>query len=80
MGPLSPLLSFLIAHSGDSADPEFLHWVKDRIDQIVGPGPWLVIGLITLLIISIPVAIVVFYLFQRRRQDALVRDQSADEP
>lgn len=80
MGPLGPFLRFVIAHSGDSADPEFLHWVKDRIDQIVGPGPWLVVGLITLLIISIPVSIVVFYLFQRRHQNTLAGDPSADEP
>ena len=80
MAPLGPFLRFVIAHSGDSADPEFLHWVKDRIDDIFGPGPWLVVGLITLLIVLIPVAIVAFYLIQRRRRNALMIDPSADEP
>ena len=80
MGPIGPFLRFVIAHSGDSADPEFLHWVKDRIDDIFGPAPWLVVGLITLLIVLVPVAIVVFYLIQRRRQNALMRNPSADEP
>ena len=80
MGPIGPFLRFVIAHSGDSADPEFLHWVKDRIDDIFGPAPWLVVGLITLLIVLVPVVIVIFYLIQRRRQNALMRDPSADQP
>ena len=80
MGPVAPCLRFVIAHSGDSSDPELLHWIKDRIDQIVGPAPWLVVSVIALLIVTIPVAVVVFYLFQRRHQNTHVRGPSDGWP
>jgi hypothetical protein len=74
------LLQFILAHQGDSADPELLHWIKDRLDQIVGAGPWLIVGVIIAIMVAIPLSIVLFYLIQQRRQRSAVRKPSPDEP
>ena len=44
------LFTFILAHQGDAADPELLRWIKERIDHLFGPGPWLVVTLMGLII------------------------------
>lgn len=80
MAPLTSFMRFVIAHQGDSADPELLHWIKDRLDQIIGAGPWLIVGVIIAIIVAIPVSIILFYLIQQRRQGPAAREPSPDEP
>ena len=68
---MTTIIGFILAHQGDSADPELLHWIKERLDPIFGTGPWVVVAVMGLVIISIPVVVVVVYLLQaKRRSDA----------
>ena len=74
------LFSFLLAHQGDAADPELLHWIKERLDQIFGSGPWVVVAVMGLIILSIPVFVVVVYFMQANRRSAAVPlDQDSQE-
>ncbi len=64
------LVRAVLAHQGDSADPEFLHWIKDRLDETLGLQPWVVVAIIAVLILLVPVAVMLaYYLRQRRRSD-----------
>ncbi len=63
-------ISFILAHQSDAADPELIHWIKERLDQIFGTGPWVVVAVMGLIIISIPVFVVVVYLLQAKRRSA----------
>ena len=70
---MASFFSFILAHQGDAADPELLHWIQERLGQFFGSGPWVVVAIMGAAILSIPVLIVVFYLMQAGRR-------SADEP
>ena len=67
---MAPFMRFILAHQGDAADPELLHWIKERLDQIMPAGPWVVLVLMVLIIVSIPVFIVLVYLLQANRRSA----------
>ncbi len=62
-------ISFILAHQSGGADEELLHWIKERLDQF-GPGPWVVVAVMGLVIIAIPVFVVVIYLLQAKRRSA----------
>ena len=64
--PPAFLLS-LALHHGDAADPELLIWIKQRLDLLLGLGPWTVVALVAMLIVAFPVALVLFYVVQNRR-------------
>ena len=64
------LFSFMLAHQGDAADPELLRWIKVKLDHIFGTGPWVVVGIMGFIIISIPIFIIVMYLMQANRRSA----------
>ncbi len=66
------LFNFILAHQGDAADPELLHWIKERLDQIFGSGPWVVVAVMGLVIVSIPIFVVVVYLMQATRRSVHV--------
>ena len=57
----------VLLHQGDAADPELIHWLKDRMDEIFGLGPWAMVGATAGIVIAIPVAIGLLYLYQQRR-------------
>ncbi len=61
------IFSTLLLHQGDAADPELVHWLKERMDEILGVGPWVVVGTMSAIVIAIPAAIGLFYLYQQRR-------------
>ena len=63
---LQPFRLFLL-HQGDAADPELIHWLKDRMDEILGVGPWGMVAAMGAVVIAIPAAIGLFYLYQQRR-------------
>ena len=57
----------ILLHQGDAADPELIHWLKERMDEIFGVGPWAMVGATTAIIVAIPISIGLFYLYQQRR-------------
>ncbi len=67
---MASVLNFILAHQGDSADPELLHWIKERLDGIFGSGPWVVVGIMGFVILAIPVFVGVVYLMQSGRRAA----------
>ena len=71
------LWSALTHHEGP-ADPTLLAWIKLRLDQLVDVGPWTVVGVLGLLLLAMPVALVAFYFTQRRRIPPKLEDTSGD--
>ena len=67
---MATFFNFILAHSGDAADPELLHWIKDRLDQLFGPSPWVLVIVIGTIIFAIPIFVIVFYLMQSGRRAA----------
>ena len=61
------ILSAILLHQGDAADPELIHWLKDQMDEILGVGPWVMVGAMGAIVIAIPLAIGLFYFYQQRR-------------
>ena len=55
-------------HSTGPGDPDLLDWIKDFLDHLFHVGPWTIVAVLALLIILMPVAIITFYLVQKRRQ------------
>ena len=74
------LSSFILAHQGDAADPVLLHWIKERLDQIFGSGPWVVVAIMGFIIISIPIFIIVVYLMQSDRRSVYAPPEPDDVP
>lgn len=66
------ILGWVAVHHGE-ADPDLLAWIKARLDQLLGMGPWTIVTLLGLLVLAIPLGIVVFYLTQRRRAGSPTR-------
>ena len=69
MPDLTQLLSSILLHQGDAADPELIHWLKDQLDEIIGLGPWVMVGMMAAIVIAIPVGIGILYFFQQRRHE-----------
>ncbi len=65
------ILGAVLLHQGDAADPELIHWLKERMDEILGFGPWAMVGMTGAIIIAIPLAIGAFYYYQQRRHGSL---------
>lgn len=55
-------------HHGEAADPDLLEWIKGFLDHAFDPGAWTVVAILGLLIVSIPIGITVFYLWQQGRR------------
>ena len=68
---MASIISFILAHQADAADPELLHWIRERLDSIFGTGPWAVVAIMGIIIVSIPVFIIVVYLMQSKRRAAV---------
>ena len=67
MPDLPTLFHWVLLHQGDAADPELIHWLKDQMEEIIGLGPWAMVGVTSAIVIAIPVAIGLFYYYQQRR-------------
>jgi hypothetical protein len=65
--------NFILAHSGDAADPELVHWIKERLDQVFGPSPWVLVIVIGAIIFAIPILVIGVYLTQGGRRAAVDR-------
>ena len=60
-----PLWS-IAAHQGE-LDVHLLGWIMDLLDDLLGLGPWTIVSIIGLLLLAMPLALILFYLSQRRR-------------
>ena len=67
---LASVVSFLLAHQGDAADPELLRWIKVQLDHIFGSGPWAVVAIMGFVILAIPIFVGVVYMMQANRRAA----------
>ena len=67
MPSLAQILGSVLLHQGDAADPELIHWLKDQMDEIIGLGPWVMVAMMGAIVIAIPVAIGILYIYQQRR-------------
>ena len=77
---MASMISFILAHQGDAADPELLRWIKLQLDHIFGSGPWAVVAIMGFVILAIPVFITVVYLMQAKRRAAVApMNQDAQE-
>ncbi len=63
--------NFILAHQGDSADPELLHWIKERLDGIFGSEPWVMVIIMGFVVLAIPVSVGFLYLIQANRRAAV---------
>ena len=61
------ILGTILLHQGDAADPELIHWIKERMDEILGVSPWMMVVATGTIVVAIPVAIGLFYFYQQRR-------------
>ncbi len=68
---MASIITFILAHQSDAANPELLHWIRERLDSIFGTGPWVVVAIMGIIIVSIPVFIIVVYLMQSKRRAAV---------
>ncbi len=66
-GEVSALLLGLAAHHDDIVDPDFLAWLKARLDHIITLDPWALVVILTVIVLAIPAGIVGFYLYQQWR-------------
>ena len=62
----APLLG-VAAHHDDIVDPDFLAWLKARLDHIITLDPWVLVIILTVIVLAIPASIVGFYLYQQWR-------------
>ena len=67
---MAGFFNFILAHAGDAADPELLHWIEERLDQILGPSPWALVVIIGFFIFAIPISITTVYLMESSRRAA----------
>ena len=74
------ILASVTAHHGDSADPDLLVWIKQRLDNLADLGPWLVVALVGLVIVAIPISLVLFYFWQNQHAPSETYHTTADEP
>ena len=65
---MATFFNFILAHSGDAADPELLHWIKERLDQLFGSSPWVLVIVMGAIIFTIPIFVIVVYLMQGGRR------------
>ena len=64
---LTALLLGLTTHHDEIVDPDFLAWLKARLDHIIMLDPWTLVAILTVIVIAIPISIVGFYLYQQWR-------------
>ena len=74
------ILGSVLAHQGDAADPELLEWIKDRLDHILGLGPWAMVALAGSIIVALPIGLVLLYVVQKRQTGSDPYQATVDEP
>ncbi len=56
-------------HHGEPTDPTLLEWITDKLHELVGLGPWPVVVILGVLIVSVPAALALLA-WRWRRQSA----------
>ena len=74
------ILASVAAHHGDSANPDLLVWIKQRLDNLTDLGPWMIVVLVGLIIVAIPISLVLFYFSQNRHPPSETYPATGDEP
>jgi len=74
------ILGSAVAHHGDAVDPELLEWIKDRLDHILGLGPWAMVALAGSIIVALPIGLVLLYVVQKRQTGSDPFQATVDEP
>ena len=73
------ILASVSLHHGDSANPDLLVWIKQRLDQLAEFGPWMVVALIGLVIVAIPISLVWLYFAQNQHAPAETSQTGSEE-
>ena len=58
----------LLLHHSEPADPTLLHWIRERIDALLGLEPAPIVLVLGALIVAFPVALGAWVVIQRRRR------------
>ena len=58
----------IAGHHSEPGDPELLAWIQHTIDDLVGLGPAAAAGVLGLVIVAIPLAVLVAFLLRRPRR------------
>ncbi len=66
-GELASLLLGVAIHHDDIVDPDFLAWLKARLDHIITLDPWVLVIILAVIVLAIPAGIVGFYIYQQWR-------------
>lgn len=64
---VSTMMLRVAAHHDDIVDPDFLAWLKARLDHIMTLEPWVLVLILSLIVLAIPASIVGFYIYQQWR-------------
>ncbi len=54
-------------HHGEAGDPTLFEWIKHRLDELVALEPITFVAILGLVVVAIPVSILLFYAYQRRK-------------
>ena len=65
----------IAAHQGE-LDVHLMGWIKDMLDDLLGWSDWAVVALTGAVILVIPVGLLAWYLWQRKRGS---NDPTGDE-
>ena len=60
------MLLSVLAHHGEPGDPQLLEWIMHQLNAMLGVGPAAMAMGLGILIVSIPAAIVAFFLLKAR--------------
>ena len=58
----------IAGHHSEPGDPELLAWMQHTIDDLVGLGPAAAVGVLGLVILAIPLAVLVVFVLRRPRR------------
>ena len=55
----------IAGHHSEPGDPELLAWIQHTIDDMVGLGPAAAVGVLGLVILAVPLAVLAAFLLRR---------------
>lgn len=58
----------IAGHHSEPGDPELLAWIQHTIDDLVGLGPAAAVGVLGLVIVAIPLAVLAAFFLRRPRR------------
>ena len=58
-----------LAHHSEPGDPVLMEWIRHRIDDLTGLGPWAIVIILGVLIVAVPLAVIAAFLLRRPRRE-----------